>query len=56
MKLLALAGTGVVTAEQMAGITSAVTSNIDVVLPVALSLMGIFVGIKIIPRIISTFI
>lgn len=52
---LLLTGGGVVTSEQLSALTTAVTSNVDVVLPVALGLMGILVGIKVIPRIVHTF-
>lgn len=46
---------GVVTSEQLAGITDAITSNVNVLLPVGITVLGIMVGIKIIPRIIHTF-
>lgn len=50
-----LTGTGVVTSEQLSSLTDTVTSNVDVVLPVALTIMGIMVGIRVVPKIIHTF-
>lgn len=50
-----LTGSGVVTSDQLSALTDAVTGNVDVVLPVALTLMGIMVGIRVIPRVVHTF-
>lgn len=46
---------GIVTADQLAGITDAVTGNVDVLLPVGITVMSILLGVKIIPKVIHTF-
>lgn len=48
-------GTALVTADMLEGLSSAVTDNVAVVLPVALTIMGIFVAISVIPKIIYRF-
>lgn len=47
--------TGVVTAELLAPITTAVTSNLGVLLPVGIGLMAIMIGVRLIPRIVYSF-
>lgn len=49
-------GTGVaVTAAQLAPITSALTDNLGVLLPVGITIMGIMIGVSLIPRIVYKF-
>ena len=51
-------GTGTlvnVTAEMLEPITNAVTSNLNVLLPVGIGIMAIMVGVALIPRIIWKF-
>lgn len=42
-------------AGMLAPITEALTSNLDVLLPVGISIMGIMVGVSLIPRIVYKF-
>ncbi len=44
-----------VTAEMLAPITTTLTSNLDVLLPVGISIMGVLIGVGLIPRIIYKF-
>lgn len=44
-----------ITADMLKPITDAVSSNIGVLLPVGLSIMGIMVGVNLIPRIVYKF-
>lgn len=44
-----------VTAEMLAPITTTLTSNLDVLLPVGISIMGVMIGIGLIPRIVYKF-
>lgn len=44
-----------ITAEMLAPITTAVTSNITTLLPVGLTIMGAMVGVSLIPRIVYKF-
>jgi hypothetical protein len=44
-----------ITADMLKPITDAVSSNIAVLLPVGLSIMGIMVGVNLIPRIVYKF-
>lgn len=50
-----LFGTAIVTAEMVEALGTAVTENVAVVLPVALTIMGVFVAISVIPKIIYKF-
>lgn len=43
------------TADMFTGLTTAVTSNAGVLLPVGITIMGIMVGIGLIPRILYKF-
>lgn len=43
------------TAEMLSGITTAITSNLGVLLPVGITIMGIMVGVSLIPRIVYKF-
>lgn len=43
------------TAEMLAPITTALTSNLEKLLPVGISVMGVMIGVSLIPRIIYKF-
>lgn len=45
----------VVTGAMLEPITTAITSNLGVLLPVGIAIMGIMLGISLIPRIIYKF-
>lgn len=44
-----------VTADMFTGLTSAVTDNAEVLIPVGVGVMAILLGIRMIPRILHTF-
>lgn len=44
-----------ITAEMVAPITSAVTSNIGILVPVGIGILSIMVGVNLIPRIVYKF-
>lgn len=44
-----------ITAEQLTPLTTALTSNIGVLLPVGITIMGIMIGVSLIPRIVYKF-
>ncbi len=44
-----------ITAKMLEPITSALTSNIGVLLPVGITIMGIMIGVSLIPRIVYKF-
>ena len=44
-----------ITAEMLAPITDALTTNAEVIVPVGMTIMGIMVGISLIPRILYKF-
>lgn len=44
-----------ITAEMLTGITTAVTSNIGVLVPVGITVMGAMIGVSMIPRILYKF-
>jgi len=44
-----------ITTDMLTPLVDGVVSNINVVLPVGLGLMGLMLGIKVIPRLISRF-
>lgn len=44
-----------ITAEMLAPITTAVTGNLDTLLPVGIGLMAIMLGVSLIPRIVWKF-
>lgn len=48
-------GTAIVTAEQLAPLSAAITDNLTVLLPVGLAIMAIMLGVSLIPRIIYKF-
>lgn len=45
----------VLTEEMLAPITTTLTSNLNVLLPVGIGIMGIMIGVHLIPRIIYKF-
>lgn len=45
----------VLDAAMLAPITTAISSNLDVLLPVGIGIMGIMIGISLIPRIVYKF-
>lgn len=45
-----------ITAEMLAPLTSGINSNMAVIVPVGLGIMALFVGIKMIPKVIGWFI
>ena len=47
--------TATVTAEQMTPITTTLTDNLGVLLPVGITIMGVMIGVALIPRIIYKF-
>jgi len=42
-------------AEMLAPLTDAITSNLGVLLPVGITILGIMIGVSLIPRIIYKF-
>jgi hypothetical protein len=48
-------GSVVITSEMLAPITNAITSNLQVLLPVGIGIMGVMLGVALIPRIIYKF-
>jgi hypothetical protein len=44
-----------ITAEMLAPITTALTSNLNVLLPVGIGIMGVMIGVSLIPRIVYKF-
>lgn len=56
MPLLLTATQGVaITSEMLAPITQALTDNLGVLLPVGISIMGMMIGVSLIPRILYKF-
>lgn len=45
----------VLQSDQFTGLTDTITSNLDVLLPVGLSIMGIMIAVSLIPRIVYKF-
>lgn len=45
----------VLESEQFTGLTNTITSNLDVLLPVGLTIMGIMIAVSLIPRIVYKF-
>lgn len=43
------------TAEMLAPITTQLNSNLDILLPVGITIMGIMIGVSLIPRIVYKF-
>lgn len=44
-----------ITADMLAPITEALTSNLNVILPVGMGIMGTMIGVGLIPRLIYKF-
>lgn len=44
-----------ISAEMLAPITEALTSNLEVILPVGLGIMGTMIGVGLIPRLVYKF-
>lgn len=44
-----------ITAEMLAPITQALSSNLEVILPVGMGVMGTMIGVSLIPRLIYKF-
>lgn len=44
-----------ITAEMLAPITTTITSNLGILLPVGITIMGIMIGVSLIPRIVYKF-
>jgi hypothetical protein len=44
-----------ITAEMLKPITDTLTNNLDVLLPVGITIMGIMIGVSLIPRIVYKF-
>lgn len=42
-------------ASMLAPLTTTITSNLDVLLPVGITIMGIMIGVSLIPRIVYKF-
>ena len=53
--LTGAATTVAITQEMLAPITDTLTSNLNVLLPVGISIMGIMIGVSLIPRIVYKF-
>lgn len=45
-----------ITADMLSGVTTALTSNLGVVLPVAIGLFATMTGIRIIPKVFKKFV
>lgn len=44
-----------ITSEMLQPITTALTSNLEVILPVGMAVMGTMIGVSLIPRLIYKF-
>lgn len=44
-----------ITAEMLEPITTTISSNLNVLLPVGIAIMGIMIGVSLIPRIVYKF-
>ena len=44
-----------ITAEMLEPITTTITNNLNVLLPVGIAIMGIMIGVSLIPRIVYKF-
>lgn len=44
-----------ITAEMLAPISTTLSSNLDVLLPIGISIMGTMIGVGLIPRIVYKF-
>jgi len=48
-------GEAAITSDMLSPLVDGVTSNIGVILPVGVALLAIFIGIKLIPKVLSYF-
>jgi hypothetical protein len=46
---------GVITSDMISGVTDVLVANLGVVIPVGITILGIMLGVAIIPRIIWKF-
>lgn len=53
--LAAEAAGALVTSDMLAPITKTLNSNLDVLLPVGIGIMGVMIGVSLIPRIVYKF-
>ena len=44
-----------ITSEMLAPITTTLNANLDVLLPVGITIMGVMIGVSLIPRIVYKF-
>lgn len=51
----AVASGGLLTAEMLAPITASISSDLGILLPVGVTIMGIMIGVSLIPRIVWKF-
>lgn len=45
-----------ITAEMLSGLTSAITDNLGVILPIAISGFGIMFGVRLVPKVFKMFV
>lgn len=45
-----------ITAEMLTPLTDSIGTNMGVLLPVGLTIMGLFIGVKMIPKVVNWFI
>lgn len=56
LQTLATASTNIaITADMLKPITDTLTSNLEVLIPVGVSIMGVMIGVGLIPRIVYKF-
>lgn len=44
-----------ITSEMLTGLTSAITDNLGVILPIAIGAFGILYGVKLVPKVFKMF-
>jgi hypothetical protein len=52
---LITAGAGVLTAEMFTALTSNLTADVGVMVPVGIGIMSIMLGVKVVPKVIYSF-
>jgi len=50
-----LASSAVITSDMLSPITDTINSNLGVLLPVGITIMGVMIGVSLIPRIVYKF-
>ncbi len=45
-----------ITADMLTPLTEGISNNMAVILPVGLTIMGLFIGVKMIPKVVNWFI